>query len=253
MKVIVTLTVFDVTETVIKIFRNRLRAIENEFKWTIIKQTWGIHRQSSRAHTHIATVFDCGEGKVWKILQDKIKRSSAWRIDTQDGQLQLLQKELKVKISHRYSEDEDYDEDAALRYNFKEYETDDEMWNDVAKMGDDNNKLFKGVDNDEAETMRAVANKQYKAVKAKRAKDERDKLNKENKKMRLWDYIKSTEQFDPGNGIHCMIQQVICAILRFNKEEKTNFRINGLKDLAVNYLYHENLINELDICEYIKI
>ena len=112
---------------------------------------------------------------------------------------------------------------------------------------------FRWVSQLEAESMRQVANTQYRAVKDKRAKDEQDKLNKENKKLRLFEYIKAREVICKSNGIHYMVQQVVCAILRFNKEEHTNFRLSSLKDTAVNWLYQEGHVSEMEICEYLHI
>jgi len=257
MLVIVILTVFDTSREVRNLFLQRTNGLAKEFKWDIKKQTYGIHRQASRSHQHITTVFNCGDGKVWKILTDKIKRSVSWRSFSGNEQhakhMKQLEKELKVKITHKYSNEEGYDEAAALRYNFKEYGDDKTMWGDVMKLGEDSETIFGGVSKLEAEAMRLVANTQYEAVKDKRAKDEQDKLNKENKKLRLFDYIRTRETIDKTSGIHYMVQQVVCAILRFNKEENTNFRLSSLKDTAVNWLYQEGHITELEICEYIHI
>ncbi|AXQ65640.1 MAG: putative replicase [Cressdnaviricota sp.] len=257
MKVIIILTVFDVTIDTRTLFLDRLCALGKEFNWELTRQSFGIHRQATRAHTHITTVFDCGDTKVWKILADKIKRSDAWKTYCANNEhsmkLSALEKELKVKITHKYSDHEDYDEGAALRYNLKEYESDKAMWNDLTKLGDDLHAIFRGINKEEAEGMRQVANDTYTAVKDKRAKDEQDKLNKENKRMRLFEYIKARETIQKSSGMPYMVQQVVCAILRFNKEEGTNFRITSLKDIAVNWLYQEGYVTEIDICEYLHI
>jgi len=267
MKVIVIITVFETSADVRSLFQYRIRQLAKDFEWDIKKQTYGIHRQASRPHIHITTVFDCGDKKVWKILSAKIKSSPAWTCAPTAGGLEIidkLEKELKVKITHTYGDDERYDEAAALRYNLKEYGDDETMWNDVGHgktqggeitndgttVADD---IFIGVTGLEAEAMRRVANTQYEAVKDKRAKDERDKLKNENKKLRLFDYIKTRETIDTVSGCHYMVQQVVCAILKFNKEEKTNFRLASLKDTAVNWLYQEGYISELEICELIRI
>lgn len=257
MKVIVIITVFETSADVRSLFQYRIRELARDFEWEIKKQTFGIHRQASRPHIHITTVFDCGDKKVWKILSAKIKSSPAWTCAPTAGGLEIilkLEKELKVKITHTYGDDERYDEAAALRYNLKEYGDDKTMWNDVCdEYTPPNASAFVGVTRLEAEAMRRVANTQYEAVKDKRAKDEREKLRNENKKLRLFDYIKTRETIDTTSGCHFMVQQVVCAILKFNKEEKTNFRLASLKDTAVNWLYQEGYISELEICELIRI
>lgn len=252
MKVIVMITVFNTEYGVREMFLRTISDLGKEFKWKTIKQTYGIHRQASRSHQHITTVFECGDNKVWKILTDKIKRSKTWH---GDWIKYIEEKELKYKISHTYSDQEGYDEAAALRYNFKEYGTDETMWMDVTDWKKETilDTIFTGVTQLEAEAMRRVANTQYEAVKEKRAKDEQDKLNKENKRLRLFEYIKARETINSATGIYEKVQQVVCAIMRFNKEEGTNFRLTALKDTAVNWLYQEGYITELEICEYIHI
>lgn len=247
MQVIVIFTVFDTADEVRDSFKLLTNNLSKEFQWSILKQTWGIHRQAARSHIHITTVYECGEAKVWKILSDKIKRSKSW-LD-----LPKPQKEVKYKISHVYSNDQKYNEGKALRYNLKEYTSNDQMWVDVAGRLTNLDTVFPGITQVEAETMREMANGQYEVVKEKRAKDEQDKLNNANKRLRLFEYIKARETINSTTDIYSKVQQVVCAILRFNKEEGTNFRLTALKDTAVNFLYQEGYITEIEICEYIHI
>lgn len=247
---IVIFTVFDTSREWRNEFLYQAKQLAIKFNWDLKKYTYGIHRNAKREHQHITCIYDCSGAKTWKILSDKIKRSSDW----------WKQSDIIYKITTQYRDGSapcettiPYDEIRAMQYNFKEYDTDEQMWGDLMTHGDDAEKMFLGVTKAEAETMRHEANKIYRIKRAKFEKDLKDKAEQENTKVKMYEFIKQTECFDPQSGIVNNITRVIVAILKFHKQEDRHFRINCLKDTAINFLFKEGFCTELDIVEYLHI
>lgn len=249
MRIILSLTIFTPSpdHDLFEFYVNLIKSVATELKYIYVKHTGGIHRDASRLHYHLITVIDTKDAKIYKIWADKIKRTTAW----QDA----LLKDNSVRISVKQDTETDYNETTALGYALKEYKTDKEMWEDTTwRTGINTRTLYYNVEQHQLVAMRKTANETWEIVKNKKVKIAQDKAVKENKKLQLYEYLDLVvATLDPHSGIHYLVQKTVIAVLKFNKTEGTNFRTNGLKDLAVNYLYSRNKIDEDAIVEYLHI
>lgn len=240
MKISIMLTIYTHDEDIIYQYINktgRLFSLMQELQYTPEELVYGKHRQASRLHTHIVLIADTGTSKTYKHLDAKIRRSEAFRSAKNKSILEKLE-ETQYKVSVRTDEQKGFDKIIGLSYSLKEYETNKDMMDDL----DINNM---NISPEQLEAFRKNANEQYKVALAFRAKQEKDKANEKNSKLTLYAYLDTQiEIAHDDNSIEYKIRLVIKKILCYYKKEDKTFRINGLKDMACNYLYTKGYIDE---------
>lgn len=258
MKCIICVTVFSGVIDKIKSYRDHLfKIIETELKYTVVKHNMGIHRETERTHSHLTFICNTDKSKVYKILNDKIKRTNTWK--SIKGAEEFKDKSTIPKLSFRWETDSDYCETKALAYNLKEYTSYEIMMDDY--------KFYEAINIDvkeELEELRKYGNSKYLISKEKHNKH----LEKKNLKKNMYDYLSERIKLDnhqfyiPDPNMLTSDKQMIASaniryiaknILVYCKDNEKTFSVGHLKNQAINYLYNQNYITEEEILSYANI
>lgn len=219
--------------------------IQNDLKYQIEKHTMGIHRESKNLHAHITYVCQVNNGKHYKILNDKIKRSKFNKLPE------------KTNITFKYDNEEKYDEFKALAYNLKEYSHYNDMSSDYTKYHEEITAEVK----QELEELRKHGNNQFCIAKKHKEEKEKDNNEKKDLKKNMYSYIdhridldqkQFTQELDIG-AISQEVRWIAYHILKFYKDNNKSFSIAHLKNQALNYLYNKDYITEEQILSYANI
>lgn len=248
MKVIINYTVYlgeDSIDDHLMYIAQRHIDIIKELGYELLEATGGVHRQASRCHIHYHTVNDMKDTKVYKILNDKIKRLKVYKEYTLVHPKFVIP---EVKITFKYENQEGYDEVKSLAYPLKEYDTDADMLKDI-DLDDNHNISYERL-----RDLRKSANDIYRASVNEKAKKDAEKAEKENKKKALYSHLDSvviTTNIPHYHGeIETIVRYTVKHMLIYYKMNNQNFSIHQLKNVAINYLYFNDIIDERDICVY---
>lgn len=251
MKVIINYTVYlgeDSIDDHLNYIAQRHLEISNELGYELLEATCGVHRNASRCHIHYHTVNEMNNTKVYKILNDKIKRLKCYKEYT------LVHPKFKipeVKITFKYENQEGYDQEKSLAYPLKEYDTDADMLKDI-DLNDNHNISYERL-----KELRKNANDIYRESLNEQAKRDDQKAKKENKKTALYSHLDNvviTTNIPHYHGeIETIVRYTVKQMLIYYKMNNQNFSIHQLKNVAINYLYFKDIIDERDICVYAQI
>lgn len=248
MKVIINYTVYlgeDSIDDHLMYIAQRHIDIIKELGYELLEATCGVHRQASRCHIHYHTVNDMKDTKVYKILNDKIKRLKVFKEYTLVHPKFIIP---EVKITFKYENQDGYDEVKSLAYPLKEYDTDADMLKDI-DLDDNHNISYERL-----RDLRKSANDIYRASVNEKAKKDAEKADKENKKKALYSHLDSvviTTNIPHYHGeIETIVRYTVKHMLIYYKMNNQNFSIHQLKNVAINYLYFSDIIDERDICVY---
>lgn len=243
MKVIINLTVFenDFTKLI------KPEQILEQLKYSIIKYSIGLHKNSSREHHHIIIIAETNTDKILKYLDKKIHQ-----IKKDIGYQQEIRVSFKYEtgLGSKSLNTKDYDENT-LGYAYKEYDSIEEIPMDEQI----------GLTKEEIEELWDIGHKIYiKAQQIQKQKEEEKKQEETlyhyiDNQLKLYSEDIKTASYQNFKYLEPRdkIQQIIQYILRYFKENQKKFSINRLKDQAINYLYFSDLITDLEIINLINI
>lgn len=228
------------------LFYNYSEQVEKYLKYKIIKKVIGLHEKASRNHFHLFILFDTEKSKVYKHLNDKIRRYNIPKPfqPVSSKKAYLFQ---KINISFMYEGEQKkfkgtiipYDE-TAIRYPLKEGNT---------------YYMYYGIKDEEIEILRTQAiNEWAQASAIHQAKVNRKEIQ-EKENQTLLDYIKARtdDDFTYNFSTTQKIQKVMYFIIEKAVEDDTQFNINQLKNKAVNILRKLNHLTTDQIIELIYI
>lgn len=226
-----------------------ITVIEEDLHYKLDKITYGKHRNAERHHTHIHTSCSISpESKKYKILNEKIKRTETW------NKRQSLEKEKSIiKISFKYDTHEEYSEWKSLAYPLKEYESHEQLVQDLCHIEDDlvPSKL-------DWEQMRDYAHKIY-STQLKLLEREREiKDKRETDKEKLFDYLdtqitKPEEDYIDDVEARSVIHDTLSHMLFWYRKNDKPFNVNSLKNISINYLYKRQILDTRNILNYLKL
>ena len=249
-KVLITFTLFTEDGDYMDWFVNTyISQVAGYLKYELLKQTTGKHIDCNRPHFHVCCLYQTNGAKIIKYLSEKILRFNDiyyWhpdvatehnRIDKKitfiyEGQQKKFKKKVKL-----------YDE-SGLQYPFKEYDNFGQIPVD----------LCSGFDELELEQMRKCANIEWLNLKRIQSQQLAQEIEKKNMEIKMNDYLKEKLQHIEGD-FRYLVKETITALLQFKKQEttSTSFRVMGLKDQAISYLYFNGKISEIEIIQYLDI
>lgn len=253
MKVIINYTVFgfDASDSIfdnISYMTVRHKSFMEELGYELLKFTVGVHRNAERMHLHFHTVNEIGDKKMYKTLPAKIKRLKAYSDHDLPHPKFMIP---KIKITVKYEEEDGYDTRKSLAYPLKEYDTNECMFKDI-----DFDDVF-GITLEELYDLRAYANSLYKEYVLKYNERQKQQEDKKDKKMALYDHLDKvivTTNIPDYNGEVCtIVRYTVKQMLIYYKMNNQNFSIHQLKNVAINYLYFKEIIDERQICVYAQI
>lgn len=209
---------------------NYITIMTHDLGYKPLKYTCGIHREASRVHTHLMVIWDTSGCYKFKALNKKIQ-----------GIFKLCPKVIKPdRITYSYHTrisgiEKQYNE-SCLMYPFKEYENFDYI---------DLDHQY-GYTEEELEDMRKTAHelwiKSQKMNEYEKTRAEKEKLKYEQLKLHL-DKV-TIHEYD---RLEDKIADIAEAILDHKFKTQDKFRINDLKNQAVNYLYLGKKITNHDV------
>lgn len=235
----------DELEQYVAYIEQRHYHIIDELGYSILAATYGVHRNAKRMHMHYHTKNAIPLGsKHYKILNDKIKRLKCFQEHI------LPHKNFKlpeVKITFKYKYELDYDWWKSLAYPLKEYSSDEEMNKEVTEATCIN------VTECQLGEMRYYANDIYNESQKQRIAE----VEKQNKKADLYSHLDEviiTSNIPHYKGeIEILVRYTVKHMLMYYKMKNQNFSIHQLKNVAINYLYFKEIIDEGDIVIYAQI
>lgn len=139
-------------------------------KYDIMKMAVGIHRATSRLHTHINLYMEYANKSVKKETFSKNLHKM----------LKERDKDYDLKISIYYPEDPQFNETIGISYAFKEYENFEQI---ILK------ELFIGINDDEIEELRRIGNELYVKKMADREREQKRKQVEEDETQLLFKFI----------------------------------------------------------------
>lgn len=247
--VILTITVKDeqTKEELIKFVEEYIQYVKNVYKdnmFTIYKLGVGIHTNATRLHSHISIIADIPEHKDVKHWNKKL---------TQLIKMDNPQYELR-RTPYRDT-DPLYNEDSAISYLFKEYETDDQV-----VLTDS----FIGIDN--WRELRESGNKQYIKAKAEQERTAMRKKQEEDENENIVQFIKDyihpkSRKMGPYSfesmNFSMRYKTVKLAILtyyqqRFIDTGRRGFKAYSVRDKAISFLTTENLCELSDLADFLN-
>jgi hypothetical protein len=252
MKISIMITIFSHEDNLIVDYLGKVDRLCDELKYEKLKVVYGKHRQSKRAHTHMTCILETNGSKTYKGLDSKVRRSAGFNTSKTQDLLELFQS-TDYKISVRTALDKGFNEMLGLGYPLKEYDNDGELEKDIRRSrhqseGGGMFDLAYGVTDKEVYELRKEANDSYQIAKAYRAKQEEQELKGKNQKLSLYAYLDTQINiFECNEHVDYKLRLVIKEILLYYKKENKSFRLNGLKDMAINYLYQKDLVESDDI------
>lgn len=232
----------DELENYVKYIEKRHCDIAKELGYTIWGATYGVHRNAERIHMHYHTKNTIPAGtKFYKILNDKIKRLKCYAVhEAPHKQFKIP----KVHISFKYGNEEGYDWYKSLSYPLKEYSNDKEMEKEVTE------ETCINVAQCQLREMRKKANDIYNESQRQKMEE----LNKKNKKACLYNHLDEviiTSNIPHYKGeVELLVRYTVKHMLMYYKMNKQSFSIHQLKNVAINYLYFREIIDEGDIVIY---
>lgn len=249
-KVNINFTLYSINdETIRQTIKTVKEIIEKDLQYKVDKITYGKHRNAERHHTHIHTSCTIPPKiKTYKILNEKIKRTETW------NKRQSLEKEKSIiKISFKYSTDEEYSEWKSLAYPLKEYESHTQMVQDLCNVEDD---LVPSKS--DWEQMRDYAHKIY-STQLKLLEREREiKDKRETDREKLFEYLdtqitKPEEDYIDEVEARSIIHSTLSSMLFWYRKKDKPFNVNSLKNISINYLYKRQIIDTRNILNYLKL
>ena len=221
-------------------------------------------------HTHIHFSLEIPNiYKTYKYLNEKIKRNEIFSLLKSEIKEKLsykiaktnntISKNIEIKISFKYSDEIDYDEFKSLAYPLKEYDTKDNMVIDLCNIElEIKDKLVCLQENDDWEVYREYANKIY-IVSKKIKRDKKEIKDKKDKELQsLEDYLE--KNIKPGDGelldeieTKLLIHHTVRHSLFWYRQNDKKFNVNSLKNIAINFLYKRQNIDENNILIYLKL
>jgi len=252
MKVAVMMTLYTTDDETINQYKTMLFSAILDIKYRLDRLTIGKHRIANKPHTHIHFICETnfkedGEPKVYKGLASKLKRSKEM----------LPQKiQCKYNISINYNDGEkdskghEYDEEKILAYPFKEYDSKEQMVNDLLYI----ETAYEFNSDIDYENYRKLGNDIWK--KSSKFKEEKFRNDKQEIAERLYNHLdKIVIKTSPEilGDVNVVVRYIIKHILMFYKSIGKNFNPNALKAQALNYLYNTDTINEDQIIDYMNI
>lgn len=210
-----------------------------DIKYDIVCLTIGLHCDASRHHIHIGHLLETNNDKEI-IHWDKTLRPLLLPF------INSFKTKIDLKISFN-NKVEETDILSVLAYPLKEYRSFNEIYL---------TKQFIGLTDKQIEEYRIFAHSKWLGVKQGKVKKDKDKRNTEetleNKWLWLDDAIvnKSLEFY--GLNTDSKLRFIMCSLLHYHKDQyeqnaKRSFRISGIKETAMNYLYLKQIIDENDI------
>lgn len=252
-------TIYSIQDDIIaKVINTLDEVIEEELQYNIGNLTYGKHRNAEREHTHVHMSCVRPPGvKVYKVLNEKIKRSKKY---------QELNNQYEMKITFRYQHTDigkiyktQYDEWNSLAYPLKEYEKKDYMAKDLGDIDlEIKDKLLIMKQNTNWEAYREYAHQLYKTQLKIREREIEKKDKKETDMEKLYDYLGSNIKQGTGEIIDeietkVLIHLTIRHMLFWYRKHDKRFNVNSMKNVAINYLYKRQNIDETNIINYLKI
>lgn len=212
-----------------------------QLDYTIKRVSYGIHRNASRYHIHYHSINVIPDNvKIYKILNAKIK---SLKINSLFPYQEFTPPEIKMSYHYEFVEED------VLMYPLKEYENNKIMNLDI------NIEYIYNITDIHLEDLRAEANKRYQKAMKEHEKKELMKMEKTQHKKDLYSYLDKIIYYAeiPEGSVNSVVVYTIKNVLKYYKENKKNFSIHQLKNVAVNYLYFKDIITELNIIEYINL
>lgn len=222
--------------------------------YTIVNQTIGIHKIAKHEHYHTMMIMEFRENEEFEVNTPygKLVKKKAKIYKTLNKTINDIMRGLKYKhtfkVSFKYEngigKELQYDE-TALQYPFKEY-------SDFSNI---DTTLQIGYTEYELRGMWQSAHAEWKRTLAKRLKEEQKEKDKADKKLQYKEYLEdniglpgtcSRHQFSLETYDY-KIRTIIRYTLDFHKINQTNFRMHSLKDDAINFLFHHNLLSTDEI------
>lgn len=265
MKVIIAITLFarkEIHKHLADMKNVMMEIITKELKYSILKHDMGIHRNSQHLHAHLTFICHTDKSKVYKILNDKIKRTPQWASYHEYMTKSDPDRDRKSAISFTWENDSKYDEFRALAYNLKEYASFSIMMEDYEFYDAINIETFT-----ELEELRKYGNSLYARSCKENEKKQQIIKEKHNLKTNMYTFLIQRIEMDgkqfPKVTSHLPKDQMMITsqyiryvsyhILKFYKDLEKSAPIGHLKNQAINFLYNNDYIDEEQILDYCNI
>jgi len=211
---------------------------KNDLKYKKIAQTYGVHSLASREHYHVYTLWDVSGCKCLKTLDKPFHKYK---------KTLNLAKQIKISLSFCYnkvayrSNPKHNFRIFAMAYAYKEYASFNEI---------DIEKQF-NLSDQAMEELREYSNAMFTDACNKRKKEEDKKKEQETKKQQLYEHLDIKTQYMNYETLlmSVKIRDIVRETLIYKKINNDSFRLNDLKNQAVNYLYNRGKVSEDDIIE----
>jgi len=265
MKVIIAITLF-ASKDILKYMNDMKHAmtaiITQELKYSILKHDMGVHRNSEHLHAHLTFICQTDKSKVYKILNDKIKRTPQWANYHEYMTKSDPDRVRKSAISFTWENDSKYDEFRALAYNLKEYASYEIMMEDY--------QFYETINIDtklELEDLRKYGNALYAKSCRDNEKKQQNIKEKHDLKTNMYTFLIQRIEMDgkqfPKVTSHLPKDQMMITsqyiryvsyhILKYYKDLDKSAPIGHLKNQAINFLYNNDYIDEEQILDYCNI
>lgn len=273
-KVNINFTIATIEDDIIIMTINRLyELITDSLHYIVLNLVYGKHRDASTMHSHIHFSVEIPNiYKTYKYLNEKIKRNEifsllkseikeklSYKIAKTNNSNNTISKNIEIKISFKYSDEIDYDEFKSLAYPLKEYDTKDNMVIDLCNIElEIKDKLVCLQENDDWEVYREYANKIY-IVSKKIKRDKKEIKDKKDEEERsLQDYLEKNIKQGDGELLdeietRLLIHHTVRHSLFWYRQHDKKFNVNSLKNIAINFLYKRQNIDENNILIYLKL
>ena len=225
-----------------------VKLVSEKEKWKVSRLGVGIHKNASRLHTHIAIIVDIPDEQNVKFWNKKLQ--SLFKLENPN---------YECRRTLWKSDNPKYNEECAITYLFKEYESDDEI---VLK------EKFIGIDAEEMSRLRDIGNTEYKKSVAEHERTALRKKQEEDENENIVQFIKDftspknrKTNTEYGQFEFVQFKQkyliVKIAILeyyqqRYEQTGKRSFKAYSIRDKAISYLTTENLCSKVDLAEFLN-
>ena len=247
MKVILNITQFTTNED----YLIDTTLISNYLGYSLLKKTVGKHEVARRPHYHVMCIMEFTEGAEFE-FDGKQKKSKIYKTLNKNIQeiISLSQyNNIKSHITFKYENGVgkpsiSYDE-TALQYPFKEYIH-------YSKIPFAH---CVGYTDEELISMWKCASTEWKRTQAIKKREEDKKAEETDKRFQLKEYIftKINKVELQQEDYNFKVKTIITITLEFYKRNETRFRLTSLRDDAVNFLFHNNLLTEHEIVSHLYI
>lgn len=225
-----------------------IKSVVEKEKWKLDKLGVGIHHNATRLHTHIAIIVDIPDEQNVKFWNKKMQ--SLFKMDNPN---------YECRRTMWKKDNPKYNEEMAITYLFKEYESDEEI---ILK------DKFIGIDAEEMTRLRIIGNDEYKKSLAEHERTALRKQAEEDENENIVQFIRDfthqkNRKFNTEYGQFLTMgfkQKYVCvkiAILeyyqnRYEQTGKRGFKAYSIRDKAIAYLTTENLCSKMEIAEFLN-